>query len=42
MDHKFEDLKGKTLTRIDGGIGDEEMIFTTSDGERFSLYYEQD
>jgi hypothetical protein len=39
---KFEDLKGKTLSEIIGGIGDEEMFFVTDDGHRCALYYEQD
>ena len=42
MSANFEDLKGKTLTSIDGKIGDEEMIFETSGGEFFKLYYEHD
>jgi hypothetical protein len=39
---KFEDLKGKTIKEIIGKVGDEEMIFLTSEGMRFVLYYEQD
>jgi hypothetical protein len=39
---RFEDLKGKTLTEIIGGVGDEEMIFVTPDGKRGALYYEDD
>ena len=39
---KFEDLKGKVLSEIIGGVGDEEMVFVTNEGERFKLYYEQD
>uniref|UniRef100_A0A6M3JJP6 Uncharacterized protein n=1 Tax=viral metagenome TaxID=1070528 RepID=A0A6M3JJP6_9ZZZZ len=39
---EFEDLKGKTLTSIKGGVGDEEMIFTDSEGCQYKLYYEHD
>ena len=39
---KFEGLKGKTLAEITGGVGDEEMIFNTSDREQYALYYEHD
>ena len=38
----FEDLKGKTLSEIVGGVGDEEMIFVTTEGEKVALYYEHD
>jgi hypothetical protein len=39
---KFEDLKGKTLTEIQGNTGDEEMTFITTDGMKFVLYYQED
>ena len=39
---KFEDLKGKTLSKITGSVGDEEMVFETVDGEKYALYYEHD
>lgn len=39
---EFEVLKGKTLVKIEGGVGDDSMKFTTSDGEAFELYHEQD
>ena len=39
---KFEDLKGKTLVKIEGGIDSEEMIFITEDGIHAVLYYEHD
>ena len=38
----FEEMKGKTLTLIEGGIGDEEMMFETSEGEKCYLYHDQD
>lgn len=38
----FENLKGKTLTKIMGEVGDEEMFFYTDKGEIFVLYHEQD
>lgn len=39
---KFKDLKGKVLVEVIGGIGDEEMVFVTQDGEKCALYYEHD
>ena len=42
MSNDFEDLKGKILAKITGGIGDVEMRFETSTGENFSLYHDQD
>jgi hypothetical protein len=38
----FSDLVGKTLTRIDGAVGDEVMTFTTSEGERYRMAHDQD
>ena len=38
----FESLKGKVLSKIEGSTGDEEMIFTSEDGEVFKMFYEQD
>jgi hypothetical protein len=38
----FEDLQGKILIDIQGGVGDEEMVFTTSDGKKYRLYHYQD
>lgn len=38
----FESLKGKMLSKIEGKTGDEEMIFTTEDGEVFKMFYEHD
>lgn len=42
MEILFGELKGKTLTKIDGVIGDNEMIFETSTGKVYKLYHEQD
>lgn len=39
---KFEDLKGKILTKIEGSVGDEQMFFTTTDGKKYYLYYKHD
>jgi hypothetical protein len=39
---RFEVLKGKVLTDVVGGIGDDSMVFTTQDGEKYELYYEHD
>lgn len=38
---KFEDLKGKVLVNV-RNIGDEELIFTTVDGEVYKQYHDQD
>ena len=38
----FSDLKGKTLTKITGDKGDEQMYFTTSEGEMYRLIYHHD
>lgn len=38
----FSSMKGKIISSIVGEIGDEEMIFTTNNGEKLILYYEHD
>lgn len=38
----FETLLGKTLTSITGEVGDDEIRFTTTEGETFMLYHSQD
>ena len=38
---KFEDLKGKTLSKIENKL-DEELIFTLESGEKYKLYHAQD
>lgn len=38
---KFEDLLGKTLSNIENK-GDEELIFTLDNGEKYMLYHSQD
>ena len=38
----FCELVGKTLTHIDGAVGDEVMIFITSEGERYRMQHIQD
>lgn len=39
---EFKDLIGKTLTRIDGKAGDDEIVFHCADGAVFKLYHCQD
>ena len=39
---EFAELLGKTLFAIDGGKGDREMAFVTSEGEVYGLYHDQD
>lgn len=38
---RFEDLKGKTLTKVEN-IDDEEIVFTLDDGRKFKLFHLQD
>ena len=35
---KFEDLKGKVLAKVEN-VGDEQLIFTTVDGDVYKLYH---
>ena len=38
---RVEDLLNKTLVSVER-LGDEEIIFTTDNGEKFHMYYERD
>lgn len=39
----ISDLKGKTLVEITGAeVGSEEIIFTTSEGKKYKMWYEPD
>ena len=42
METNFEELLGKTLTKIEQGSYGETLSFTTSDGEVYMSYHEQD
>lgn len=42
MNTTITDLIGKTLTSVTGAVGDDEMVFATTDGERFRFYHYQD
>jgi hypothetical protein len=35
-------LTGKTLSSISGGVGDDEIVFVTTDGETYRMYHQQD
>lgn len=35
-------LKGKTLSSVSGGVGDDSIEFRTTDGETYLMYHEQD
>lgn len=39
---KFEELKGKTLTNIKGKVGDEIMVFTADNGDKYQMFHSQD
>lgn len=39
---KFEDLIGKTLTSVTGGVSDDRMLFTTEDGTTYAMHHRQD
>jgi hypothetical protein len=36
------ELKGKTLSSVIGGVGDDRIEFRTTDGETYLMYHEQD
>jgi len=38
----LELMKGKTFVRVEGAVGDGEMLFVTEDGERFLFTHMQD
>lgn len=38
----IEDLKGKTLTEIDGGVDDPRITFKTKCGKTYCMYHYQD
>ncbi len=39
---KFESLKGRSLTKVTGAVGDDHMFFHCDDGRTFKLYHTQD
>lgn len=41
MELEFSILKGKTLTNVEN-VNNEEIIFTTVDGDEFKLYHDQE
>lgn len=38
----FADLLGKTLTSVEGKVGDERLTFKCSDGSEYAMQYHQD
>jgi hypothetical protein len=42
QDEDIKQIVGKTIVDVAGGIGDEEIIFTCADGEKFRMYHWQD
>lgn len=41
MEAKFSDLVGKTLKSISGKVGDDEMIFETTYGQKYRMTHHQ-
>lgn len=39
---EIKELIGKTLRKAMGKVGDDEIIFETTDGEKYKLYHSQD
>lgn len=39
---EFDELFGKTLVSITGGVGDDEMVFVTDDGLVYKLHHDQE
>ena len=42
MKSNFEVLKGKTLVSVTGAVGDDEMIFTDTNGVSYRMFHEHD
>lgn len=40
--HVFEELLNKTMVSVEAGVGDDEMIFTTTEGKKYKFYHWQD
>ena len=38
----IEDLLGKTLVRVDGRVGGDEIVFQTKDGATYKMFHSQD
>jgi hypothetical protein len=39
---EFDDLVGKTLTKVEGAVGDDRMTFTCDDGTSYVMFHLQD
>ena len=39
---KFEELVGKTLVKIEGKLGDENMVFEVDNGDKYQMVYYND
>jgi len=42
QENRVEELVGVTVSRIDGGVGTDELVFVGTNGKRYTLYHEQD
>lgn len=39
--NEFKELTGKTLVKIDGKVGEDEMVFYCDNGKKYTLYHDQ-
>ena len=42
MEAKIDELVGKTITEISGGLGDEKLVFTCDNGDKYQMIYYSD
>ena len=42
MAAKIDELVGKTITEISGGLGDERLVFTCDNGDKYQMIYYDD
>lgn len=41
-DAEFSELLGRTITKIEGGVGDVELTFICDDGTKYRMFHDQD
>lgn len=42
MQVNFNELVGNTIIRIEGAVGDKQIMLTTDTGDRYRMYHDQD